>query len=68
MVDYWEREIGHPLLQGPLNLAQLILIIALDLAEYARMADVLLNRAKLVVWARRIRQVASVRATALAGT
>jgi glutathione S-transferase len=64
MLDFWEREIGHPLLQGPLNLAQLILFIALDFAEFRNVTNVLLDRAKLVVWVRRMRQIPSVQATA----
>lgn len=31
MVDVWEEEIGHPWMQGPLNLAQITLVCALGL-------------------------------------
>lgn len=64
MLDFWEREIAHPLMQGPVNIPQLLLLIALEFAEFRRMTEVLPDRAKLAVWARRVRQIPSVRATA----
>jgi glutathione S-transferase len=63
MADFWEREIGHPLMQGPLNMAQMLLIAAFDTAEHRGMGDLLGNRAKLAVWARRVRHMPSVQAT-----
>lgn len=65
MADFWEREIGDALMRGPLNLAQLFLIAAAELAEHHSMAQVLPSRAKLAVWARRVREIPSVRATRL---
>jgi len=56
MADFWEKEIGHPLMQGPLNMAQLTLMTAIDLAEQRGLGDLLVDRAKLAVWARRLRQ------------
>jgi glutathione S-transferase len=64
MADLWEREIGHALLQGPLNMPQLILIAGLDRADHDKMADVLSGRANLAAWAGRMRQVPSVASTA----
>jgi glutathione S-transferase len=64
MTDFWEREIGHPLMQGPVNMAQLLLISAIDTAEHRKLRDVLVDRAKLAVWARKMRQNSSVKATA----
>jgi glutathione S-transferase len=29
LLDFWEKEIAHPLMQGPLNMAQLTLLVAL---------------------------------------
>ena len=31
MTDYWESEIAHPLMNGPLNMAQIVLVCALEL-------------------------------------
>lgn len=64
MADSWEAEVGHPLMQGSLNMAQMLLIAAIDTAAHRGMGDLLGNRAKLAVWARRVRQIPSVQATA----
>lgn len=64
MADFWEREIGHPLMQGPPNMAQLLLVTALDTGARARIADLEGGRPKLAVWTRRLRALPSVRATA----
>jgi len=63
MADFWEREIGDALMRGPLNLAQMLLITAVELAEHRKMAEVLPGRAKLAVWARRVREIPSIKAT-----
>jgi glutathione S-transferase len=63
MADSWEAEVGHPLMQGPLNMAQMLLIAAIDMAAHRGMGDLTGNRAKLAVWARRVRQMPSVQAT-----
>lgn len=64
MADFWEREIGHVLLQGTLNMPQLTLIAGLDRAEHDKMADILNGRAQLSGWVRRIRQIPAVMTTA----
>ncbi|MFM9940533.1 MAG: glutathione S-transferase family protein [Hyphomicrobiaceae bacterium] len=64
LADFWEREIGHPMMQGPLNLAQVLLIVALDTGARARIGDLESGRAKLSVWARKVREQPSVKATA----
>ncbi len=64
LADFWEREIAHPLMQGPLNLAQLLLIVGVDFAAFTKMADLEGGRPQLAAWARRIRQVQSVKSTA----
>lgn len=68
LANFWEREIGDALMREPLNLAQMLLIAAVELAEHHRMAEVLPSRAKLAVWARRVREIASVKATRLPAT
>lgn len=65
MADFWEREIGDALMREPLNLAQMLLIAAIELAERRNMAEVLPSRAKLAVWARRVREIPSIKATRL---
>lgn len=64
LADFWEREIGHRLMQGPLNMAQLLLVAALDTGARCQIADLESGRAKLSVWARKVRDIPSVRATA----
>lgn len=62
--DFWEHEIGQPLMQGPLNMAQLLLIAGLDLAAFTKIADLEKGRPKLVIWARKMRELPSAKATA----
>jgi glutathione S-transferase len=64
LADHWERELAHPLMNGPLNMAQLLLIVALDLAASSKIADLEGGRARLTAWAKRMREVPSVHATA----
>ncbi len=64
LADYWERQIGHPLMQGPVNMAQMLLIAGLDFGAAGKIAELEKGRPKLVIWARRLREMACVRATA----
>lgn len=64
LADFWEREIGHQLMQGPLNVAQLVLLCALDTGARCQIADLERGRAKLSVWARRLREQPCAKATA----
>lgn len=63
LADHWEREINHPLMQGPLNVAQLLLVIGLDFASSRGLGDLEKDRPKLATWVRRLREVPSVKAT-----
>lgn len=63
LADFWEREIGHPLMQGPLNMAQMLLIAGLDHDGAKRIADLEGGRPRLAAWAGRMRLRESVRAT-----
>lgn len=63
LADFWEREIGQPLMQGPLNMAQLLLLVGLDLAAFTKIADLEKGRPKLAIWARKTRELPSVKAT-----
>jgi glutathione S-transferase len=63
MADFWEAEIDHPLMQGPINMAQMLLIAAVDMALHRGMGDLTSNRPKLAAWVQRVRQMPSVKAT-----
>lgn len=63
LADFWERETGHPLMQGPVNMAQLLLIVGLDLALASEIAELEAGRAKLSAWAKRLRAQPAVKAT-----
>ena len=63
MADFWEREINHATMAGPLVMAQLLLIAALDFAAFGRMAELEANRPKLAAWAQRLRAIPSIAAT-----
>ena len=64
LADFWEREISHPLMQGPINMAQLVLLSVLDFGAYGKIADLEKGRPKLIIWARRMRELPSAKATA----
>jgi glutathione S-transferase len=60
MADFWDAEIGHPLMQGPFNMAQMLLIAAVDMALHRGMGDLTSKRPKLAAWVQRVRQMPSV--------
>ncbi len=64
LANFWEREIGQPLMQGPLNMAQMLLISAIDQAQHWGLAEFEKGRPKLAIWARRLRERSSIRDTA----
>lgn len=64
LADFWENEISAPLMNGPFNLAQLILIVGIDFAAHGRMGDYTDGRPQLGRWAARMRQRPSLTATA----
>ena len=51
MADLWEREIAHPWMQGPFNMAQLTLICALQLEIRNPVFNWRPGRPKLAAWA-----------------
>ena len=61
--DVWEREIEHPLMQGPINMVQIVLISAVLLCEKIPAIDLVKDRPKLARWAERTMQRPSVLAT-----
>jgi glutathione S-transferase len=64
LADFWENEITAPLMNGPLNLSQLLLISGLDFAAYGRMGDFTEGRPQLAKWAAQMRQRPSLAVTA----
>lgn len=64
LADFWGREIAHPLMQGPLNLAQLYLLAGLDQAAFWGIGKYDEGRAKLSAWLARLHERPSVKATA----
>lgn len=50
LLDVWEREIGNPLMRGPLNMAQLTLACAIDMGARNRHFQWRANHAKLAAW------------------
>lgn len=67
LADHWERDVAHPLMNGPLVMAQLLLVVALDFSTMGSMADVEGGRPRLAAWAARVRAIPSVAATAVTG-
>lgn len=65
LADIWQHEVANPWMQGPLNLAQLYLIAGLDQITHAGLVDLTDGRPALLDWARRLREVPSVRAVPL---
>jgi glutathione S-transferase len=64
LADFWEREISHPLMQGPLNLAQLYLLAGLDQAAFWKLGDFAAGRPRLTAWRAALHERPSVKATA----
>ena len=64
LADFWEREITNPLMQGPLNLAQLYLLAGLDQVSHWGHGDLTHGRPQLAAWLARLHQRPSIKATA----
>lgn len=64
LAEFWEAEISHPLMQGPLNLAQLYLLTGLDQVAFWGLADLTATRPGLAAWLGRLHERPSVQATA----
>lgn len=50
LLDVWEREIAHPVMNGPLNMAQLTLACGIGMAARNRDFQWRANHAKLAAW------------------
>ena len=64
IADFFEAQVTHPLMQGPLNMAQLVLAVAVDTARLRGMGDLTEGRPKLAAWSARMSELPSMRATA----
>ena len=64
IADTFEAEVAHPVLQGPANMAQLVLAVALDTARTRKMGDLTDGRPQLAAWLARMSDLPSMRATA----
>ncbi len=64
LADVWERQIGHDVMHGPLNMAQLYLLAGLDQAAYWGVATFESTRPALRAWAEALRRHPSVAVTA----
>jgi glutathione S-transferase len=57
MADVFEDRIADPLMQGPLNIAHLILAVALDVAAKRGFGDLAIGRPQLAAWMRSISEL-----------
>lgn len=63
MADHFATAVSHPLMSGPLNIAQLMLLAGLDFARFHRLLDLETQRPALRSWADDLRRHPSVAAT-----
>jgi glutathione S-transferase len=64
MADVFEDHIADPLMQGPLNMAHLILAVALDVAAKRGFGDLAIGRPQLAAWMRPMSELSSMQRTA----
>jgi glutathione S-transferase len=67
MADFFEGQVGEPVLQGPFNMAQLVLGVALETARLRKLGDMTEGRPNLAAWHAPMAKRASMVATAPAG-
>lgn len=63
LADHWEGEVGHPLMQGEPNVAQLLLAIGIEFAEHYRMLEIRSGRLRLAAFLARVGARPSMQAT-----
>ncbi len=68
LADLWEQQIEHPLMNGPLNMAQITLIAALQLELQNPQLEWRAEHPMLSAWADRMAERPSIAATAPAGS
>jgi glutathione S-transferase len=64
IADFFEGGVALPLMQGPLNMAQLVLAVAVETARLRGLGDLTEGRPRLAAWSARMSELPSMRATA----
>jgi len=64
LADFWDKEVAHDLMQGPINLAQIYLLVGLDQSLHWKLGDYSQGRQRLREWLLRLHDRPSVQATA----
>lgn len=64
IADVFEDQVAHAVMQGPPNMAQLVLAVAVEMARKRGMGDLTEGRPKLAAWASRLSALPSMRVTA----
>ena len=59
----WNEDVAHPIMQGPLTMAHLLLFVGLDFATDSQMVDLETRHPGLREFAERLRKVPSIAAT-----
>jgi glutathione S-transferase len=67
LADLFEARMSDPMLQGPANMAQLILAVSLETARTRGPGDLTVDRPALAAWLARLSQLPAMRATAPKG-
>jgi glutathione S-transferase len=65
MADLFEGEVATPPMQGAPTMAHLVLAVALDFAMHRGLGDLTAGRLQLAAWLARVRELPSVRVTAM---
>jgi glutathione S-transferase len=63
MADFFETAVAHPVLQGAPNMAQLVLVVAINFARTRGLGDLTASRPRLAAWLARVSALPSLRAT-----
>lgn len=64
MADHFEARVERHLMQGPINIAQLLLAVGIDFADTYGLKGLTSGRPRLAAWQQRMLQAPSMRATA----
>jgi glutathione S-transferase len=64
MADAFESRVAEPPMQGPPNMAQLVLAVALETARIRGLGDLTAGRPQLAAWAARMSALPAMKATA----
>ncbi len=59
----WNEDVAHPIMQGPLTMAHLLLFVGLDFVRDSKMVDLESRNPRLREFAQRLRMIPSIAAT-----